>query len=108
PMVASSAAWTAAQSIGATSNMDYKWVLQISQVEELQGMFMAAQTRVFHVPPPVSVPGMQIPGSRGARTYKLLQLGQYLQNMRLLAGFGSNLERAYASALKTAGANVPK
>jgi hypothetical protein len=99
PLLPSAAAWQIARDAGAIRAFNYKQMLKLAGTYELQDMFMRAQRRVLYPPAPVSVPGMQKPGSRGHKMYVKLQLAQYLINVQRLSGLGAQLDQAYRAAL---------
>lgn len=99
PLLPTAAAWHTAQTTGVVTSMDYAWILQVAKVHELETAFMKAQSRVIFPATPVSVSGMEVPGSAGARMFDLLRLKHELVSMKVLSSFGNELESSYAALL---------
>ena len=87
----SSAAWRAAQSTEASRRMDYTWMLQISQIYELQAMYQEAQSATLEAI--VRYRASMDPTSRQANARALLG------RIRVLSSLGEALEDDYAEIL---------
>jgi hypothetical protein len=85
----SSAAWRTAQSSDALRRLDYDWVIQVSQVYELQDMYLRAQWSA--VDDVVTVSASELSTQAVAR--------KLIGRLRMLATLHAGLKTAYADVL---------